>query len=107
MFPSLTTEPMSVSMDMFQGDLTPVTAAMPALMEGMCNGVCASDTETVCSFAAVGAPVTLLGLLLTRRRQSYLGLLARATDTVCMPRLRRTWRGWFLLSPVSLCTWRV
>ncbi len=103
--PPVNTEPMSVAINTVEGDPTPVTAAAPALMEGMCDGVCASDTETACSLAAV-APLTLLGLQLTRRRRSFV-LLPRPTETLRIQRLHRTWRGWFLLSPVSLCTWRV
>lgn len=99
---------MSASMDMPVGYAEQVAAAVPALMAGMCDGVCASGTATtVCSVVAVAAPITLLGLLVTRRRQPYLGLRARTTGRLKTWRAHRGWRGWSPLSPVSLCVWRV
>jgi len=101
-------DPMSASMDMSLGDFEQVAAVVPALTADMCEVACVSETAmTVCSVAAVAAPLTLLGLLLTRRRESYLGLLARTTGPLHVLRERRVWRGWYPLSPVSLCVWRV
>jgi len=101
-------DPMPASMDLAVGDVEQVASAVPALMAGMCDGVCASVTATTgCSVTAVAAPLTLLGLLLTRRRVSYLGLLPRKPRAFRVRRERFAWGGWSLLSPASLCLWRV
>jgi len=100
--------PMPASMDLAVGDVEQVATTVPALMAGMCDGVCASVTATTgCAITAVASPLTLLGLLRTRRRLSYLGMLPRKTRALRVRRERFTWRGWSLLSPASLCLWRV
>lgn len=96
------------AMDMSPDAAQHVAAAAPAPMAGMCDAACAAGTvEAVCSVVAVAAPLTLLGLLLTRRRESYLGLLTRTTGPFIVRREHRRWRGWSVLSPISLCVWRV
>ncbi len=84
-------------------------AVLPtAPMAGMCDAACASGAvRATCALAAAAAPLMLLGLLLTRRRDTFLGLLARTTGPLIVKRERSRWSGWFVLSPMSLCVWRV
>ena len=67
-----------------------------------CEGICLTEMGAVC--AAALAVITLLGLLLTARRNTFTGLLARARSRA-FPRRRQ--RPWGLLSPFSLCVLRV
>ncbi len=85
-----------------------VTALPVEPMAGMCDAACASGAaRATCALAAAAAPLTLLGLLMTRRRNTFLGLLTRTTGPLIVKRERSRWSGWLVLSPMSLCVWRV
>ncbi len=91
---------------------TPATAvahaATPSAWEAApsagssCEGICLTEMGAAC--AAALAVITLLGLVLTSRRNTFTGLLARARSRA-LPRRRQ--RPWSLLSPFSLCVLRV
>lgn len=76
-------------------------------MAGMCDACASGAVRATCALAAVAAPLTLLGLLSTRRRETFLGLLTRTTGPLIVKRERSRWCGWSVLSPISLCVWRV
>lgn len=82
------------------------SAASPA-MPPMCGNACVSDTTSaVC--AGVGVIVTsLLGLFLAYRRNTFMGLLARVRRPGLTRRRLRERTPWVVLSPVSLCVFRV
>lgn len=80
----------------------------PAILGGMCNGVCATHSAATCAFVVVLAGVSLLGLLLTRRRNTSLGVMARLPTR---PRRIQTDRQrpprWTVLTLTEMCVLRV
>lgn len=80
----------------------------PAILGGMCDGVCATHGAATCALVVVLAGASLLGLLLTRRRNTYLGVVGRLptrpgrtqTDRQRPPR-------WTVLTLTELCVLRV
>lgn len=77
-------------------------------MAGMCDAECVGGmTTTVCSAIAVAAPLTLLVLLVTRRRTPFLGVSTRTTVPLLVWRDRGRWRGWSQSPLVCLCVLRV
>ncbi|MEQ7845697.1 hypothetical protein [Nocardioides kribbensis] len=77
-------------------------------LSAMCDAACASEMTTmVCSVIAIAAPLTMLILLVARRRTPFLGLLTRASIQTVHWFMRGRWRGHVPLSPTTLCVWRV
>ena len=80
----------------------------PAVLSGMCHGVCASHSAATCQLVVVLASVSLLGLLLNQQRDTYLGLTARRP---ARPRPSQTDRQrpprWTVLTLTELCVLRV
>lgn len=77
-------------------------------MAGVCDAVCVHEmTTTVCSVIAVAAPLTLLVLLVTRRRRPFLGLSTRTTVPLLARGNRGRWRGWSQSPLARLCVLQV
>ncbi len=99
-----------VSLTVVVGD-TPAPesgVSSPALLGGMCNGVCATHSAATCALVVVLTVISLLGLLLSRRRDTYLGVTARLQ---ARPRPVQTERQrpprWTVLTLTDLCLLRV
>lgn len=84
----------------------PDALAAPKLTSA-CDVACVSEVSDLCSLVAGLTMMSLLALLLTSRRDTFPGLLARLRHAAFVgPRLREQ-TPWNLLSPVSLCVLRV
>jgi hypothetical protein len=79
----------------------------PDLLGGMCRGVCASHSAAACALVVL-ALASLLGLLMSQRRDTYLGIAARL---VTRPTPRQHGRErpprWTVLTLTDLCVLRV
>lgn len=83
-----------------------VSSATPA-MASMCGIACVSDTTGV-GCTGVGVVVTsVLVLLLASRRNTFMGLQARVRRPGLTRRRLRERTPWIVLSPASLCVFRV
>lgn len=76
-------------------------------MASMCESLCVIDIGGECTVAAGLAVTALLALLLASRRDTFLGLLARAGPLFYVRRRRRDPTPWTVLSLSSLCVLRV
>lgn len=84
-----------------------VASVSPA-MTSMCAYACVDGSASVVCAGAAGLVVTsALVLLLASRRDTYLGLLARLRRAGLARRRLRARTPWLVLSPVSLCVFRV
>ncbi|GAB2754284.1 hypothetical protein GCM10027020_02950 [Nocardioides salsibiostraticola] len=82
------------------------SSASPA-MAPMCGNPCVSDTSSV-ACTGVGVILTsLLVLFLAFRRNTFMGLLTRVRRPGLTRRRLRERTPWVVLSPVSLCVFRV
>lgn len=88
------------------GAAAPLASVAPAPMSSMCDSVCVTGLSRLCGVVAALTVTTLLALLLASRRDTLLGLLARARPRARQRRRRRTTR-WRVISPISLCVLRV
>lgn len=89
-----------------RGAASPVASVMSSPMSSMCGSVCVTGVSEVCTVAAGLTVTTLLALLLAARRETFLGLLARARPRA-LPRRRQRKTPWTVLSPISLCVLRL
>ncbi len=86
----------------------PSAAATPSPTTSLCETPCAGGTTGVLCGVAVALVVTsVLLLLLTSRRDTFLGLLARVRRAGLVRRRRRQRTPWLVRSPVSLGVLRV
>ncbi len=81
-------------------------SASPA-MAPMCGNACVSGTTSVVCTGAGLVVTSVLVLLIAARRNTYLGLLARVRRPGPGRRRLRERTPWVVLSPVSLCVFRV
>lgn len=79
----------------------------PSVLGGMCDGVCATQSTATCAVIVLTV-VSVLGLLLGRRRDTYLGLTARqcARSQLAQTERQRPPR-WTVLTLTDLCVLRV
>lgn len=87
--------------------VSPVALDMSMPMSSMCDSACPTDASAVCTIAGGLTVTTLFLLLLVTRRDTFLGLLARARPRAVLRRRRRHRPSWTVLSPISLCVLRV
>lgn len=89
--------------------LAPVVVPSISVYHGpaaMCAGGCVAAVSDACGLAA-GLTVTPMLLLLTSRRNTFIGLLARVRQSYFARRRRRLRTPWTVLSPFALCVLRV
>lgn len=78
------------------------------VVTSMCVSACVGGTTGVVCTGAAGLVVTsVLILLMAFRRTTYLGLLARLRRAGLARRRLRERTHWLVLSPISLCVFRV
>lgn len=83
-------------------------AVTPVAMDMPCDDVCVSEVATACVAPTGLALVTVLGLLVAGRRDTYLGLVARAGPRGVLARRRALAPPWTVKSSVlDLCVIRV
>jgi len=83
---------------------SPGASVMSLPMGSMCNSACVTDVIEMCTVAGALTLITMLALLAASRRDTFMGLPARAHP--CALRRRRQ-RPWTVLSPIFLCVLRV
>ncbi|MBB6629806.1 hypothetical protein H5V45_20985 [Nocardioides sp. KIGAM211] len=83
-----------------------VAAASPAMAD-MCADGCVIDATSVVCAGAWLMVTSVLVLLKTSRRHTYLGLLARIRRPGLPRRRLRERTPWVVLSPISVCVFRV
>lgn len=92
--------------DMVREEVSPGTSVMSLPMSSVCDSVCVTDVSEMCMVAGGLTVMTLLALLVAARRDTLVGLLARARPPA-LPHRRRLHTPWSVLSPISLCVLRV
>lgn len=88
------------AVDDFVSDAGPVMAAM-------CGDACVTEVGEACSYAAGLATITVLGLLLAIRPDTFMGTIAHSGLSVLARRPRRERTPWTALPRFSLCVLRV
>ncbi len=76
-------------------------------MVSMCDSACVTDVTEMCTLAAGLIVLTLMGLLLASRRDTFLGVLARIRTSPRAVRQRHEPTPWTVLSLSSLGVLRV
>jgi len=92
--------------DVVREAVSPGASVMPLPMGSMCDSACVTDVIEMCTVAGALTLITMLALLVASRRDTFIGLLARARPRA-LPRRRRRQSPWTVLSPISLCVLRV
>jgi len=85
---------------------SPVAAMISLPLSSMCDSACVTNVSEMCTIAGGLTVTTLLALLLATRRDTFVGLLARKRPCA-LPRRQRRQTPWIVLSPISLCVFRV
>lgn len=96
----------AVAGDDAAGGSPSVASAGSLTSTSLCDTVCARNVNEVCAVAGGLTVTMLLVLLMSSRRDTFLGLKARAR-TFALRRQQRRPTPWALRSPIELCVLRV
>jgi len=92
--------------DVVREAVSPGASVMSLSMGSMCDSACVTDVLEMCAVAGALTLITMLAMLIASRRDTFMGMLARARPRALPHRWRRQ-SPWTVLSPVSLCVLRV